>query len=345
MLQQRFNLGGPLILAPMAGGPTTPELVAAACEAGAFGMLDGAYRTPAGLASAIAQVRAATQRPFGINLFVSTSPPPLKDSDIARARRDMMACCASLGAFEAPLQRPYTEDFEQQFAVVLQHAPAVLSFTFGLLTHEHIAACHARNILAVGCATTLVEARMLESAGVDGIVAQGTEAGGHRGIFDARAPEPGIDTITLCKTFAAQLRVPFFAAGGLMDGAAIAAVLSAGADAAQLGTAFLLCPEAATSAPYRQALSQHAHAPTALTRAFSGRLARGLENRFTARMRAENSAVLPFPAQNTLTRAMRARSVAQGNSDYLSLWAGAGHQSLRAMGAGQLVRALLEEAR
>ena len=234
----------------------------------------------------------------------------------------MLDSCLSLGSFDAPLLPPYTENFEQQFAVVLAQKPAMLSFTFGLLVPAQVAACHQRDILAVGTATTLAEARALEGIGVDAIVAQGTEAGGHRGIFDATAGDPGFSTATLCAMLASQLKVPFFAAGGIMDGAGISAVLKAGAEAAQLGTAFLLCPEAGTSPPYRQALQQRPCVSTALTRAFSGRLARGLENAFMRAMRKNAAALLPFPAQNALTRAMRTRSASLGNSDYLSLWAG-----------------------
>ncbi len=345
MRQKRFKLAEPLIVAPMAGGPTTPELVAACCEAGAFGMLDGAYRTPARLGEAIAQVHTLTQHPFGVNLFVPTPMERLDQVQIAEARRGMFACCASLGVFDAPVNLPYIENFEQQFTVVLQHKPAALSFTFGTLTRAQVAACNAQDILTVGTATTLAEAMALQETGVDAIVAQGSEAGGHRGTFDATASEPGLGTAALCAALAGQLRIPFFASGGIMEGAGIAAALEAGAAGAQLGTAFLLCPEAGTSPPYRQALQQRPHCSTALTRAFSGRLARGLENAFMRQMRDQATALLPFPAQNILTRAMRARSVALGNSDYLSLWAGTGHGAVRTVGAGELVKALLAQMR
>jgi nitronate monooxygenase len=212
-----------------------------------------------------------------------------------------------------------------------------------LLDADKVRACRERGILTIGTATTLEEGIAVEQSGADAVVAQGTEAGGHRGIFTPDQAEPGISTLALIELLAKNLRIPVIAAGGIMDGQGIAAAHRAGAQAAQLGTAFLTCKEAGTSAPYREVLLRPGAKSTRLTRAFSGRIARGLENRFMREMDSSNAALLPYPAQNSFTRDIRRKSAAAGSSDFLSLWAGTGVEGIRQMDAASLVKKLLRE--
>lgn len=346
-LSRRLSLGLPLIVAPMAGGPTTPELVAASCEAGALGSLGGAYLSPAQLRAEIARVREMTARPFAVNLFTKVPSIELEADQIAAARAATRAYRDELGLPEPNLAPPFHPNVEEQLDAVLDAQPAVMSFVFGLLDRRHIDACRARGVLTMGTATTLPEGLALEASGVDAVVAQGVEAGGHRGLFDPGAEDPGIGTLALTRALAAELSIPVVAAGGIMDGRGIAAALALGAQAAQMGTAFLLCDEAGTSEPYRRALKDArgaADARTELTRAFSGRWARGLKNRFLTEMKRDPGAVLPFPAQNAFTRDLRQKSAQAGSSELLSLWAGEGVRQIRPSGsAAQLIEALETE--
>src|SRR5206468_6792306 len=208
------------------------------------------------------------------------------------------------------------------FAILLAERVPVFSFTFGIPPREMLDACRKSGILTMGTATTVAEARALEQAGVDFICAQGAEAGGHRGTFDRDAEPALIGTLALVRQVTDAVRVPVIAAGGVMDGRGFAAALALGASAVSLGTAFLRCPEAGTSAPYRAALREARDDGTVITRAFSGRAARGLLNRFTREM--AGAPLAPYPAQNSLTREIRAAAAKAGDAGLLSLWAGQG---------------------
>jgi nitronate monooxygenase len=225
--------------------------------------------------------------------------------------------------------------------VLLEERVPVFSFTFGIPPREMLDACRKASIATMGTATTVAEARALEAAGVDLICAQGAEAGGHRGTFDRDAEPALIGTLALVPQIVDAVRAPVIAAGGIMDGRGFAAALALGASAASLGTAFLGCPEAGTAVPYREALREARDEGTVITRAFSGRAARGLANRFTREM--AGAPLAPFPVQNALTREIRAAAARAGDAGLLSLWAGQGAPLLREMPAGQLVAQILRE--
>ena len=342
-LVAHLGLQGPLIQAPMAGGATTPELVAAVSNAGALGSLGGTYLAPAELEKAIRQIKALTQRPFAVNLFARPPQPTPSEAQIEAALSATESYRRELGLPEPKLRPPFMPDFEQQFAVILSERPAVFSFTFGLLDEGLLQECRRRRILTVGTGTTLDEGMALEKIGVDAVVAQGAEAGAHRGTFSAEQEDLLIGVAALVPTLASTLAVPVIAAGGIMDGRGIAAAVALGAAAAQLGTAFLCCEESGISKPYRNALLDPQRKATRLTRAFSGRWARGLENRFMLEMAAKENAILPFPAQNELTQDIRKKAAQLGLPEYLSLWAGQGVGLIRSMKAGTLVETLFEE--
>ncbi|HEV7318452.1 MAG TPA: nitronate monooxygenase [Ensifer sp.] len=330
------NLGlkYPLIVAPMAGGPSSPELVAASSAAGALGSIGAAYSNPAAIADFVEKVRARTDRPFAINLFIQHPQPQIADTMVERAMAATAQYRAELGLPAPQFAAPYEEDFDAQFEAVLRARPAGLSFVFGVLAADHMRAARAAGMLIIGTATTTEEAQALQESGVDAITLQGFEAGGHRGIFDPEAADREIRLEELLAESRRKVKVPLIAAGGIMTAADVRAALAKGASAVQMGTAFLATTEAGTSAPYRATLRGHERA-TRTTRAFSGRFARGVENRFMIEMAPD--AVMPFPAQNKFTRDIRAASTAKGSSDFLSLWAGTGKGELWQGAASDLI--------
>lgn len=329
----------PLVVAPM-GGQSTPELAAAGCNAGALGSLGCAYQEPAAIAEAIARLRGLTSKPFLVNLFNRLPEPRLDSVVVERALAATRGIRDELGLADPVVKPPFHPDFDGQMEVVLREKPAVFSFCFGVLESEYLRACRERGIFVMGTATTAEEGLALEASGVDAITAQGTEAGGHRAIFDPLAAEPGVSTLDLVRELASKTRVPIVAAGGLMTGSDIALALRAGARAAALGTAFLLTPEVTVSAPWREAL--RAGGETVLTRAFSGRLARGLTNRF----HREIHDWMPFPAQNAFTRDIRSAAASAGRPDFLSLWTGTGVARIRAgLSAAEVISQLEAELR
>jgi nitronate monooxygenase len=341
-LIRRLGIKHPIFLAPMAGSGGTPELAAAVSNAGGLGAWGGAYSKPDEIATAIRRIRQLTDRPFNINLFAggyetdsTTDPQPMLEI--------MHEAHAKLG-LPPPILPPVPRDpFDQQLEAVLEERPPVFSFTFGIPSTAQLDALRKRGITVAGAATTVEEARRLEQASVDAIVAQGAEAGAHRGSFAAPFEDSMIPLATLLRGVCANVALPVIASGGIMDGRDIAAAMKLGAAAVQLGTAFLPCPESGAPPAYKRALLDAKKDTTVITRAFSGRPARGLTNTFIAMMDGKEHAILPFRQQNDLTRPMRNASGQQGVAEFVSLWAGQGVARSRAMPAADLVRTLIEE--
>lgn len=341
-LLKRLGIEHPLVLAPMGGGPGTPELVAAVSNAGGLGSLAAAYLTPEEMTQAIARIRALTDRPFCVNLFAGGY-----ETESRVAPGPMLALLAEvhagLGLPPPTLPVVPPDPFPEQLEAVLAARPASFSFTFGIPSGEAMARLKERGVAILGTATTVEEARLLVDAGVDAVIAQGAEAGAHRGTFAGPFEAAMVPTLELVAGIVERVSVPVVASGGLMDGRDIAAAMKAGASAVQLGTAFLACPESGASEAYKRAILAAARDTTVITRAFSGRPARGLANAFTERLEGQPQVLLPFPLQNTLTRAMRAAAAKRGDAGHLSLWAGQGVARARALPAGELVRRLVEE--
>jgi nitronate monooxygenase len=335
----RLELDAPIIQAPM-GGFTTPELVAAVCEAGALGSLGSPYLQPDGIIEAAAAVRALTSRPFGLNLFLFERPTVDADA-VARTIDLLTPWCRELGIEPPAPAGPFHPDIDDQIEAVLAARPAVFSFTLGLPKPAVVAECRRLGILTVGTATTLAEGLALETLGIDAVCAQGSEAGGHRGTFIGDWREGMIGIVALTMLLKARLSAPVIAAGGIMTGRAARALMDVGADAVQLGTAFLTCPEAATPAPHKQALLTPMATRTRITSAFSGAPARGLTNRFMEQM--DGADVAPFPITNSLSRGMRGAAAKAGRTEMMSLWAGQGAPLIRTMPAGKLVETLKAE--
>jgi nitronate monooxygenase len=338
-LTSRFGLAAPIALAPMAGGPSTPALAFAVSEAGGFGQLGGQYLSLDRLRADIREVRAHTSKPFAVNLFADDGAQATQEQ-IASASQVLQKYRTQLGL--PPLAAlPRAIPLAESFAVLLEERVPAFSFTFGIPPASMLETCHERGIATLGTATCVAEARQLEAAGVDFIFAQGSGAGGHRGTFDRDAAPPLIGTMALVPQIASSVRTPVIAAGGIMDGRGVAAALALGACGASLGTAFLLCPEAGTSAAYRAVLKAARDDSTVLTRAFSGRWARGLENRFTREM--QDAFVAPYAAQNGLTRDLRQAAARAGDAGLLSLWAGQGVPLAADLPAADLFHRLVAE--
>jgi nitronate monooxygenase len=334
----------PIFQAPLAGGGDTPALVAAVCEAGGLGFIGAAYLTPEQIGEAARKVQTQTSRPFGINLF---APVPMPDppENPQPALERVAPFFAELGLEPPVVPAPARDSFNQQLIAALESGAAVFSFTVGILPKSAIDAIKRRGMFLIGTATTVEEAILLEKAGVDAIVTQGSEAGGHRATFGADFDAGLVGTISLVPQVVDAVTVPVIASGGIMDGRGIAAALSLGASAVQLGTAFLTCEEAGVPEVYKKAILGAREDQTRLTRAFSGRPARGIVNRFMTEVERSDGAkaILPFPLQNQLTRPLRNAAANQARAEFLSLWAGQGVRLARRRVAAQLVEHLAIE--
>jgi nitronate monooxygenase len=341
MAPDRFSpadLALPIVQAPLAGGPSTPALAAAVSEAGGLGFLAAGYKTAEALAADVEAVRGATAAPFGVNVFVPGGAP-VDPGVVARYAATLAVEAERQGAGLGE-PRADDDDWEAKLALLRTARPAVASFTFGCPPPETIAALQSDGIAVWVTVTTPAEARAADGAGADALVVQGAEAGGHRGSFDDAAPG-AIGLLALLQLVRADTELPLIGTGGIMSGAGIAAVLAAGASAAQLGSALLLTPEAGTSAPHRAALAREGE--TALTRAFSGRTARGIVNRFLREHDAD--APSAYPEVNHLTAPLRAAARTRGDAEAINLWAGQAHALARELPAGELVAQLAADAR
>ena len=315
-----------IVVAPMAGGPTTTELVVAAARAGALGWLAAGYKTPEAMAAEIAAVRAATAEPFGVNLFVPGAPYP--------DRRTLAGYLDSLGPGLGDAS--WDDDgFDGKVAALLTDPPAVTSFTFGCPPSGVIRALQDAGSAVVITVTSPAEATLAEQGGADGLCVQGYEAGAHRGTFvndDAPGRDRGL--LALIGEVAAVTTLPQIAAGGIMGSRQVQAVLAAGAAAAQCGTAFLRSPESGAHPLYKAALADPRYTATTVTRAFSGRPARGLVNEFIV----EHADAPPaYPELNNATRPLRAAAAARGDTERMSLWAGQGYRLAAELPAAEII--------
>ncbi len=339
----RLGIAYPIVQAPMAGGGDTPELVAAVSSAGGLGCFGASYSQPKRILEYCARVRSLCDRPFGVNLFApGMDVPEMEASDRQRAVDALAPYFAELDIEPPQSLAPPPYSFEEQFEACLETGAAVLSFTFGALPARFVEKAKAKGMFLAGTATTVEEATVLESSGVDAVIAQGTEAGGHRGTFLGGFDSSLVGTMALVPQVCDAVSVPVIASGGIMDGRGVAAALCLGAAAVQLGTAFLACEEAGVPACYKDALLHAREDQLVLTSAFSGRPARGIDNRFTSRMReySGTGTILPFPLQNALTRPIRAEASRRGDAGLLSLWAGQGVRMAKRQSARDLMARL-----
>ena len=333
----------PIVQAPMAGGPTTAALVAAVSNAGGLGSLGAAYLSPEKLREEVREIRTLTERPFNVNLFVP-APFEADPSRIERANGLLAPYREELGIRSQGMPSSFEESFDDQLAVVIEERVPVFSFTFGAPSPDLAGRLKENGTTVVGTATTVSEGLRLEAEGVDVIVAQGSEAGGHRGTFLGAFGDALVGTMALVPQMVDAVSVPVVAAGGIMDGRGLAAALVLGAGAAQMGTAFLACEESGAHPEFKRAILEAAEDETAITRAFSGRAARGIKNRFLVEVGAHEEDLAPYPVQNALTRDVRAAARKQDRPEFMSLWAGQAPRLARRTKAAELVRETVEEA-
>ena len=333
----RFGLRVPILMAPMASA-SPPALAAAVANAGGMGGLGALLHDAAGIAGWHDAFRAASNGAAQINLWVPDPPPP-RDTAREEAAR---AAMAAWGPLPPPLgDGPWLRDFDAQCEGVLAAAPAVASSIMGLFPPAFVARLKARGIAWFACVTTVADARAAEAAGADAVVAQGIEAGGHRGAFDAaRAEAQGSGLFALLPLVADAVSVPVIATGGIMEGRGVAAALVLGASAVQMGTAFLRCPEAGIAPAWADAVGRAAPEDTVATRAFSGRLGRGIANDFTRGAPAP----LPYPLQRVITGPMRDAAARADDPARMQMWAGQSASLARAEPAGEVVRRVWAEA-
>jgi nitronate monooxygenase len=341
---QRLGVELPIIQAPMAG-TSTPAMAAAVSNAGALGSIAVGATDAAGACEMIAQVRALTDRAFNVNVFVHAPP----QADAAREAAWIEALAPLFQAFGAapparlkPAYGTFADD-DEMLAALVEAAPPVVSFHFGLPSGDRIAALKGAGCLLMATATSLAEAEQVRAAGVDVVVAQGFEAGGHRGVFDPDAPDDQLGCLALTRLLVARSGLPVIAAGGIMDGQGVRAALELGALAAQLGTAFILCPESSADAAFRQALASPAAEHTMMTRAISGRLARCLPNAFARWGQGPAPAAPDYPIAYDAGKALNAAAKAAGEGGFGAQWAGQGAPLARALPAAELVAVLRRE--
>ena len=340
---QQLGLEHPIILAPMAGA-TTASLVAAVSNAGGLGSFGAAATPPERLAQTIRAIRQQTDKLFNINLFTPVwEPLEIDSAKTSRMEQILAPLHTELGAGDMPEARALFGPYEEQLAVMIEERVPVMSFHFGV-SEETMEKARSAGAKVLCSATTVREAKHLEALGVDIIIAQGSEAGGHRGTFEDDWRHALIGSLALTPQIVAAVGVPVVSAGGIMDGRGLAACLALGAEAAQLGTAFLACPENNIAPAYRSALLESDAQRPAVTEVFSGKPARGLRNRYLQEMTAHEAELLPFPAQYAVFGAIRAKATENDDGDFLPMWSGQGVGLARAMPAAELVESVASEA-
>lgn len=334
----------PIIQGPMAGGATTPALVAGVSNAGGLGSLACSLLSPSVMRDQAGAIRALTDEPFLMNLFVLETPSPSPDT-VQKAVQLLEPAWRSAGLDKLPVPDTWCQDFAAQFDALVNLRPAAASFTFGILTPVQVERLHDAGIAVVGTATTVEEAQAWETVGADAVIASGVEAGGHRGTFLGPQEEATLGARVLWPQVARAVEIPTIAAGGIMTGVDILEALAVGAQAVQMGSAFLVCDESGIHPAYREALLAAGDTPTRLTRAFSGRYARGLENRFMREMESVEKQFPAYPVQNALTTPIRSAAAARGDAEWMSLWAGTEIRRARPLPVAKLMQTLAAEMR
>jgi nitronate monooxygenase len=345
-LTRKLSLDAPIVQGPFGGGLSAVDLVVAVSDGGGLGSFGVHHLEPDGIRDVAAQIRARTRRSFALNLWI-----PLRDSDDPQlSDAQWRTACDLLRPYFDELgvdvpQRParFSPRYQEQVEALLELRPAVFSFVFGIPSAEVLERCRSAGIATVGAATTPAEAKLLDDAGVDMIVATGFEAGGHRVSFLAEPETCLTGTLALVPQVVDSVKTPVIAAGGMADGRGIAAALKLGASAAQIGTAFLACEESNAAPLHREKLFSPDARRTSLTRAFTGRLARSVHNDFIDALADKLHLLPPYPVQNWLTAQFRRAALASGRTDIISLWSGQSAPLLKERRAAALLESLVTQ--
>lgn len=346
-IKELLSIDHPIIQAPMAGGVTTTQLVVEVSNAGALGMIGAGYLKPAQARDQIRGIKKQTQKPFGINLFVPEKFAVVEEKikfaiDVLGPIRQHLKLPPQKH-FELPTEQDLHETYAQHVQAVIEEHVPVCSFTFGIPSKEIITELKAHKIFLIGTATTVEEAIENEKAGMDAVVVQGSEAGGHRGGFLDGNQEKLIGLMSLVPQVVDQVSIPVIAAGGIMDARGVMASMSLGAAGVQMGTAFLTCNESGANEIHKTAILNASQDDTIMTRSFSGKWARGIENRFTTEMKKHEQLLPNFPLQNVLTQDIRKASASQLTPEYMSLWSGQSPELARKWPARELIKSIMED--
>ncbi|KFZ40363.1 nitronate monooxygenase family protein [Thermoactinomyces sp. Gus2-1] len=319
-LTELLQISRPIIQAGMAGGITSPRLVAAVSNAGGLGSLGAGYMSPEDIRQAIREIRKQTDRPFAVNLMVP-APYETNAEQERLMKNHLKRFEEAAGASGQETTSHAAISFEEQIHVILEEKVPVACFTFGIPSPAVIQELHARHTVVIGTATSVREAVEVEKSGMDAVVAQGSEAGGHRGTF-LSAEFPYVGTMALIPQVVDHVRIPVVAAGGVMDGRGVLASLALGADGVQMGSAFLPTLESSAHDKHKEAVLQSTDESTVMTTVFSGKPARAIQNEFIREMENYPHPLPPYPVQNALTKHLRQAASKKGNKDYMALWAG-----------------------
>ncbi|PFH88524.1 nitronate monooxygenase [Bacillus sp. AFS088145] len=339
----------PIIQAPMAGGITTSDFVAEVSNCGALGTIGAGYMTPSQIREQIREIKRLTNNSFGINLFVPNDFI-VNENEISNSNDLLQPFNEELNIkqnnrIQVQNFNSFNDTFHEQIKVIIEEGVPICSFTFGLPSKEMIKELKLHNIILIGTATTVNEAIEIEKLGMDLIVLQGSEAGGHRGNFLNDHEESLIGLMSLIPQVVDQVRIPVIAAGGIMDGRGLIASLCLGAKAVQMGTAFLTCIESGAHEIHKNAILNSTEDQLVLTRSFSGKWARGIENKFITEMKKYEADLPQFPVQNTITQTMRKASSVQNNKEFMSLWSGQSPRLAKKESVENLINEIMDEAK
>jgi nitronate monooxygenase len=341
-----FAVEFPIVQGPFGGNNSTPELASAVSNAGGLGSFGAVDLEPVDVGLMIKNIASRTRRPFAVNLWLPIAAEEPADIPLplfARACEALRPYFEGLGLALPDLPRQPVPDFERQVEALLAARPAVFSFVMGVPDPNILKAAKARGIKTIGTATSVEEAVAIADAGADAVVASGSDAGGHRGSFLRPVESSLIGTFSLVPQIRRAVPIPVIAAGGIADGQGIAAALTLGAHAAQIGTAFLATEESGAPAAHKARLGQAGARSTRLTRAFTGRYARGIENELMLALERNSAAILPYPFQHALTQPLRRDAAQAGRAEGLALWAGQNAAAARHLPAAELLRLLVAE--
>lgn len=343
---KKLNIKIPIIQAPMAGGATTPHLVASVSNSGGLGSFGAGYLSPAKIREGIRAIRRLTNHPFAVNLFVPSLFDVEKNKNEIRKMNEQLKIYRERLGIQEQSIAAYQENFDEQVCVLLEEKVPVFSFAFGIPSSEILAKFAANNIVIIGMATTVREAIEIEKNGCDILVAQGSEAGGHRATFLNGYRSSLIGTMALVPQIVDKVKIPVVASGGIMDGRGLVAALALGASGVQMGTAFLTCPESGIHELYKRAILESTEERTVITKIFSGKPARGITNQFIEEMeKYEHEDSLPdYPIQNGLTQDIRKAAALQNKTNFMSMWAGQGTRLSHSKPAEKLISDIKEEA-
>lgn len=318
---QELNIQYPIIQAGMAGGTTTPELVAAVSNAGGLGTLGAGYMNTEQMKEAIKKIKKLTKNPFGVNLFIPEMPD-ISEKEIKKANDLLRPFREKLKLTEPEFSKPSAQIYEKQLEIIIQEKVPVCSFTFGVPSEKVIQRLKQKNIVVIGTATTVKEAIFNEEHGMDMVVMQGSEAGGHRGTFLGSFDNAMVGTMSLVPQAVDHVNIPVIAAGGIMDGRGVLAALILGAQAVQMGTAFVTALESGANKQHIDAILNSTEDQSVITSVFSGKPARGIQNKFITKMTPYEQSLPGYPILNTLTKSIRSEAAKQNRPEWIHLWSG-----------------------